>query len=295
MISMHSDKYYDWEQRRHLRADDARPFEESSTSWNDDAFAIHPAGFPVFLSPHQRETSDEYKASDPYSVDKHIGSGFHQRRFRCTRELLQLAIDDEASKPKILDLGCGQGHITAQMHDSFPNAEVSGLDYSVSAIEYAVSRFQNIDFVAANAYHPPYAPSYFDVVVCNNLWEHVPDPCCLLAALSDVLKPGGHVVISTPSRYRIENLLKVALGRPVHFNSKLHVTEYSVGQVKEQLAHGGFRCRKAYSQPLSRNARTIPGAIAYKLILPLLRMYLRAVGSHHSLESTVFFLGQKEA
>ncbi len=293
MISMQVDKYYDWDEQRHLGAEDARAYEGSSADWRDYAFAIHPAGFPVFLSPTKRDATDEYRDDDPYSVDQHVDSPFHERRYRCTSALLHVAVEDRTSVPRILDLGCGQGHVTAKLRDQYPNAEVSGLDYSVSAIEYAANRFGGIDFAVADAYFPPYAPHYFDVVICNNLWEHVPDPCCLLAAISRVLKPGGHVVISTPSRYRIENLLKAAVGRRVHFNSTLHVTEYSVGQVKEQLAHGGFECRKAYSEPIRRQANTLARILAYKVVLPVLRMYLRAVGSHHSLESTVFFLGRK--
>lgn len=288
-----SDKYYDWHKQRLLQSEDGCSFGEWVERSNDHAFAFHPAGFLIFLPPEEIFESDEYAVSDPYTVDQNISSAFHRRRFRCTLELLQIALGNAAASPRILDLGCGEGFITAEMRETFPKAKVSGLDYSLTAIECAHKRFPGIDFVVGNAYNPPYAPGYFDVVVCNNLWEHVPDPSRLLAAIRLVIKPGGYVIISTPSRYRLNNLLKVVLGKPVCFMSKLHVTEYTVGQVKELLHYGKFRCEKAYSEPVSKQTGRPVDMLAYKLIMPLLRMFLRVTGSHHSLESTVFYLGRK--
>ncbi len=124
------------------------------------------------------------------------------------------------------------------------------------------------------------------MVVCNNLWEHVPDPVMLLNHIAALLKPGGHVVIATPSRYRLTNLIRALLGRPVALVSNHHVTEYTVGQVKEQLAFGGFAVRSVRSKPiplgfLKDTARRVFGA-AVKLL-----------GSHHRLEATVFYLAQQ--
>lgn len=291
--SLPLDKYYDWQNQRMLRSTDGCRYGEWGTRWKEYAYAFHPAGFLIFLPPTEIPDSDEYKTGDPYTVDQNITSAFQRRRFRCTMELIRFALGNLSASPRILDLGCGEGFITADIHEKIPHAEVSGLDYSLTAIERAAERFAGIDFVVGNAYDPPYTPGYFDVVVCNNLWEHVPDPSHLLTALHKVIKPGGYVVISTPSRYRLHNLLKVILGKPVNFMSKFHVTEYTVGQVKELLRYGKFRCQKVYSEPVIRKTSGPAELVAYKMIMPLLRMFLRATGSHHSLESTVFYLGQK--
>jgi len=88
-------------------------------------------------------------------------------------------------------LGCGQGHITHAMYQTRKSSEISGLDYSLSAVEYAHSHFPNIDFIVGDAYDAPYSEEYFDVVVCNNLWEHVPDPLFLLSKVKRLLKPRG--------------------------------------------------------------------------------------------------------
>jgi len=87
--------------------------------------------------------------------------------------------------------------------------------------------------------------------VCNNLWEHVADPLNLLSEISRITKARGKLCISTPSRYRLHNLVAALRGRPIEFMSEHHVTEYTVGQVKEQLAFGGYKLLKCYSEPIT--------------------------------------------
>ncbi len=286
-------KYYDWSRHRFLRETDGCKYEDWGKS-DDISFAIHPKGFRVFLSPSQLEKSNEYSEDDPYTVEQNIDREFHKRRIDATIYLLKLALVESISSPKILDMGCGKGHITAEIQKTFLDAEISGLDYSISAIKYAVENFPGIDFCVADAHNPPYCDNYFDVVVLNNLWEHIPDPLVLLKGISRILKDRGYLILSTPSRYRLSNLLNVLRGRQAVLMSNHHVTEYSVGQVIEQLRWGGIEVKKVYSKPICNRSKGIKSMIAYQVILPILRTYLKMINSHHSLESTVFFLAEKK-
>jgi 2-polyprenyl-3-methyl-5-hydroxy-6-metoxy-1,4-benzoquinol methylase len=254
---------------------------------------MHPNGFLVFLPPSELDDSDEYQDSDPYSVEERFETGFHQMRTDCTLELMRPVIDQQARTVRVLDLGCGQGHITARMLEAFPTAEISAVDYSISAIDYAIRTFPGIDFIVASAYRLPYVPGYFDMVVCNNIWEHVPDPLALLGAIKKVIKPGGHLVISTPSRYRIWNLLRVVRGKAATLMSNLHVTEYSVGQVKEQLRFSGFEVTEVLSRPTTDRSKAFKEHLVNYLLLPAGRAILRRIKSHHVLDSTVLFLARE--
>jgi 2-polyprenyl-3-methyl-5-hydroxy-6-metoxy-1,4-benzoquinol methylase len=239
-MTLKSQKYYDHHNDQTIDLDrDGCNLSNWHESYGKARFARHPKGFLIFLSPDELEACDEYSASDPYTVETNLDSEFHKRRIECTLELIKDAMQATQGIPRILDLGCGQGHITARIQETYPNAEISALDYSVSAIQYAVDHFPQIAFDVANVYELPYASSYFDIVVCNNLWEHVPDPLSLLQGISKIIKPLGFLIISTPSRYRLENLIRVMRGKSVTFVSNHHVTEYSVGQVLEQCRWGG--------------------------------------------------------
>jgi ubiquinone/menaquinone biosynthesis C-methylase UbiE len=222
---------------------------------------------------------------------------FHKRRVRCTLELTQNAAAKKPGKLKILDVGCGEGHITEAVRREFPEAEISAVDYSVSAIVRATSRYAGIDFAACTAYRLPYPAGYFDLVICNNLWEHVPDPLRLLEEITRVSRPAGHFIVSTPNRYDLRNLFRAIVGKRTRIMSEYHVTEYSVGQVIEQLDYGGWAVKRILS-PVDIDVKkmmTSIGSAAKQSLHVIGAAVLRLIGSHHSLENTVFFLAEKKA
>jgi ubiquinone/menaquinone biosynthesis C-methylase UbiE len=254
------------------------------STFNQYSCCKHPDGFYIFLPPEEINVSDEYAEGDPYTVNN-LESDFHQRRLTCTIDLIKAI--NPAQGLKVLDIGCGEGFITNEIKKTFPSFDVYGLDYAVSAIKYAHKNFTDVNFIVANAYHPPYQDHSFDIVICNNLYEHVPDPLYLLKQMGRVLKPNGVIIISTPSRYRLSNIQNIILGRGVKFMSKLHVTEYTVGQVHEQLNFGGYDVLKSYSPPIKERKLT------RRLFKFMVSTTLKMVKSKHILESTVFYSAKK--
>ena len=281
------EKYFDWSRAAVLDPRrDGCSYEEWAVNFEAFPFAVHPKGFLVFLSPAEVDALDEYRECDPYKVQTVLKSNFTQRRIQCTLELIRSVVADKGEQVRMLDLGCGQGHITARIKEAFPMAELSGLDCSISAISYAVEAFDDMDFIVGSALRPPYSKGYFDIVICNNLWEHVASPSQLLESIRQITRVGGYLVISTPSRYRIGNLIRVLCGKPVGFMSTSHVMEYSVGQVIEQLKFGQFDVIRVFSRPLRDES------FAVRLIMSIGRCFIKMTGSHHSLETTVFFLAR---
>lgn len=253
--------------------------------------ARHAGGFLVFLPPEVLE-KDEYSEGDPYAMQQNSNSQFHENRLSLTLELCSQAIGGKPSR--VLDLGCGVGLITRALQSALPaGSEVTGLDYSLGAIEQAAAASEGIEYVVADAYSPPFAEGYFDLLVMNNLWEHVPDPLLLLSGASRVLRAGGCIIISTPSRYRTGNLLRALAGKPLRFVSPLHVTEYSVGQVVEQLHYGGFHVERIASRPLEGSWSSLKDMALHRVLAPLLRAMLWVTGSIHKLDATVFYLARK--
>jgi len=47
----------------------------------------------------------------------------------------------------------------------------------------------------------PFRPESFDSVICSEVLEHVPDPGLLLREVRRVLRPGGHLVLTTPQTW----------------------------------------------------------------------------------------------
>jgi len=94
----------------------------------------------------------------------------------------------------LLDLGCGQGGFLVAFKEA--GARITGLDLNVTTM------FEDgLPKVGADALHVPFESSCYDVVVCTNLIEHLPEPELLLEEALRVLKPGGMLYLSFPPFY----------------------------------------------------------------------------------------------
>jgi SAM-dependent methyltransferase len=94
----------------------------------------------------------------------------------------------------ILDVGCGIGTYVRRFRDF--SSHVYGIDVSVERLREA--HLPNL--VAAAGERLPFAPGSFDVIVFNEVIEHVRDDRQTLRDALRVLRDGGHVVIYAPNR-----------------------------------------------------------------------------------------------
>jgi SAM-dependent methyltransferase len=61
------------------------------------------------------------------------------------------------------------------------------------------------DFPEFDLCNPPPQLPRFDVVLCEQVLEHVVDPWRAIRTLHDLARAGGHVVITTPFLFRLHN------------------------------------------------------------------------------------------
>jgi predicted RNase H-like HicB family nuclease/SAM-dependent methyltransferase len=93
----------------------------------------------------------------------------------------------------VMDRAIGE-HLTALDPASHTAAEISGESHgNLPWRSYQSLMYPSFDLCA------PLDPSFeFDVVICEQVLEHVDDPRAAAANLRDLCRPGGHVVVSTP-------------------------------------------------------------------------------------------------
>ena len=112
----------------------------------------------------------------------------------------------------VLDVGCGGGILSESM--ALKGANVTGIDLGKDLLE--VADLHGLDTgVSVNYQHisveelAAQKPASFDCVTCMEMLEHVPDPVSIIEACSSLVKPGGHVFLSTLNRNPKSYLLSI--------------------------------------------------------------------------------------
>ncbi len=136
-------------------------------------------------------------------------------------ELLARVQRPGGSAPRrVVDLGCGPGHLTALMAERWPQAAVHGLDSSPEMIETArreAPRCPRLTFEVADLRSwRPQEP--VDLIVSNATLQWVPDHLALLPHLLAQLAPGGTLAFQVPGNEQAPStLLRRELARDPRF------------------------------------------------------------------------------
>jgi SAM-dependent methyltransferase len=182
---------------------------------------------------------------------------------------------------RILDFGAGRGNVV-QMRFKGEVAWVAGVD-----LDQAVLRNQNLDearVIDPESGRIPFEDDTFDVVISDNVLEHVDDPVAVFGELNRVLKPGGVFLGKTPNRWHYMPL--VAQCTPSWFHRLYNrwrgrmtfdtfPTRYranSRGKVKRLCAETGFEllgveCVEGRPEYLRLWALTYLGGWAYERLV----------------------------
>jgi len=111
----------------------------------------------------------------------------------------QLAGLTLAGSERILDVGCGDGKVTAEIAARVPDGFVLGVDPSRNMIEFAAAHFgppahPNLRFEVGDARRLPYQQE-FHLVVSFNALHWVPEQDAALRSIRAALKPGGQTLL----------------------------------------------------------------------------------------------------
>jgi trans-aconitate 2-methyltransferase len=114
---------------------------------------------------------------------------------------------------RILDIGCGDGKITAEIAKRLPNGSVVGIDSSEEMIKFSIEEFPqdyypNLDFMIAEAQKLPFDEE-FDVTFSNATLHWVIDHANVLQGIKRSLKPEGRILLQMGGRGNASALFTV--------------------------------------------------------------------------------------
>jgi SAM-dependent methyltransferase len=157
------------------------------------------AGLPAHSAEHFGDTRDHWWNADFIEM---IG-----RRWRA----------DELRR--VLDVGCGVGHWGRTLAPILPaSATLVGVDREPLWVEKAAERAaaaglsERFAYRVASAERLPFEDGTFDLVTCQTLLMHVPDPARVVAEMIRVARPGGLVCAAEPTNAAALLLDAIALG-----------------------------------------------------------------------------------
>jgi ubiquinone/menaquinone biosynthesis C-methylase UbiE len=185
----------------------------------------------------------EARAAQQYAVARPLPDPRIDRKFAKVCELVREHLPCEA----FLDAGCGDGRYLAALAAELPSRR-AGCDISERILETARARV-DADLRQAGLDDLPFADGEFDLVLCTQVIEHVPDADRAVGELARVLRPGGTLVVSTDNA---RNYVTRALNAPrtavvgalrlrgARGRIESPATAYTPASFRELLERGGF-------------------------------------------------------
>lgn len=155
---------------------------------------------------------------------------------------------------RVLDVGCGTGRHTAEAY-RLRRASVVGVDLHVGHLAEAAGRLRWHHAVgehgggdwalgAADTRNLPFADGCFDLVICSEVLEHVPDHGSAVREIVRVLKTGGDLAVSVP-RYYPERICW-ALSKTYRRSPGGHVRIYRRSDLVRRVEAAGTRLSGAH-------------------------------------------------
>ena len=172
------------------------------------------------------ELAFTYEHPEPYK------RFFYGTRFRAVLEAL-----DPGAGEEILEIGCGSGFYTRELVRS--GAAVTASEYAPSALAQARRNLgelaDEVDLRIEDAQRLSFVDQSFDKVLLSEVIEHVPEPERAVAEAARVLRPGGLLAVSTPSRYSPLNLAYGVKRRVRGYAFNEHLHEFTPGSFRRLL------------------------------------------------------------
>jgi 2-polyprenyl-3-methyl-5-hydroxy-6-metoxy-1,4-benzoquinol methylase len=188
-------------------------------------------------------------------------------RRRILREVVATILPP-SRQTTIVDVGCGTGANLAALADDY---NCVGIDTSSDAIRLASERFGQAHFVCGNAFEMQSILASANLIMLNDVLEHVQDDFRMLAELVSCANPGCHFLITVPAdmnlwsehdksfghfrRYSKHRLEQVWFGLPVHamfvshFNARLYPVVRAVRSVSQWRGKSAGRAGTDFNLP----------------------------------------------
>jgi 2-polyprenyl-3-methyl-5-hydroxy-6-metoxy-1,4-benzoquinol methylase len=136
---------------------------------------------------------------------------------------------------RLLDIGCGSG--VSLLEAQSLGAQVWGIEADPNV--QVIARTLGLRVHEGNLHDKPFLEVQFDIVVMNQVIEHIPQPDLVLAAIHARLAPGGRVVMVFPN---VESLwCKLSGARWINWHVPYHLHHFSLDTFSRLVQRCGYK------------------------------------------------------
>ena len=132
-----------------------------------------------------------------YSDEEALDNYYEEQRLSFYKKVYnKISSSLVLSDKKILDVGCGNGHLLNEIQTFEKNTHLSGCDFSQQGINYSKKIFPSINFFRHDVYNP--IEDQFDIIICTEVLEHLEYPELAIENMLNSLNEGGILVLTVP-------------------------------------------------------------------------------------------------
>jgi len=146
----------------------------------------------------------------------------------------------------ILEVGCGQGNFAYALKQQRQGSEVWGLELAEDEAAEAAQKLDKVLSGSVESQIPKLPENHFEVVIFNDVLEHLLDPYTILQQLKAKLKPGGIVVSSIPNIRYFRNLFDFVWRKNWDYTDngimdKTHFRFFTVNSIRKMYEGQGYK------------------------------------------------------
>ena len=163
-------------------------------------------------------------------------------------EVIRMLKEQNITPATVIELGCSAGGVGAQMKQAFGTTRYVGVELSAEVAQRARARLDQVLVANVETTLPSalgLGAQEFDLLVALDVLEHLVDPWETLARWVELLKPGGHVIVSLPNIQNIEIIRGLAAGKWEYAEAGLldvtHLRFFTRQGIEQLIAGAGLR------------------------------------------------------
>lgn len=147
---------------------------------------------------------------------------------------------------RVLEIGCGEGNFSQNLK---PGSEIWGCEMDEHSAAVAAQKLTKVLLGKYEVVASQIPENYFDVVVCNDVIEHMEDHDWFLDSIVQKMKPGGFLVASIPNMRHIRALYELVFKKDWQYQDsgtldRTHLRFFTKKSLLRTLNAHGFTVEK---------------------------------------------------